>query len=122
MEQKNASGQFGKLIFACCGGSDVGELADQTARKLTKEGVGQMYCTAGIGGRVSKIMKTTEAAERILAIDGCPLNCVKNTLQYAGFNKFSHLEMTDLGFVKGKSPATEENIAKAAEKGKELLA
>jgi hypothetical protein len=30
--------------------------------------------------------------------------------------------MTDLGFVKGKSPATEENIAKAAEKGRELLA
>ena len=81
-----------------------------------------MYCTAGIGGRISKIMKTTESAERILAIDGCPLNCAKNTLQNAGFNKFSHLQMTDIGFVKGSSPATEENINKAAEKGKELLA
>jgi uncharacterized metal-binding protein len=110
-----------KLIFACCGGSDLGEIADLTARKLTKEGVGQMYCTAGIGGRVAKVMKTTESAETILAIDGCPFNCVKNSLEKAGFNKFSHLQITDLGFVKGSSPANEENINKAAQKAKEIM-
>jgi uncharacterized metal-binding protein len=121
MEQKNSTGQFKKLIFACCGGSDVGEIADQTARKLTKDGIGQMYCTAGLGGRVSKVLKTTEAAEKILVIDGCPFNCAKNSLLNAGFNKFSHLQITDLGFVKGSSPATEENINKAAAKAKEIF-
>jgi uncharacterized metal-binding protein len=121
MEQKGLSGQFQKLIFACCGGSDVGEIADMAARKLTKDGIGQMYCTAGIGGRVSKIMKTTESAGKILAIDGCPLNCVKNSLQQAGFNKFSHLQVTDLGITKGSSPATEENVAKVAAKAVEMI-
>jgi uncharacterized metal-binding protein len=121
MEQKSVPLQFNKLIFACCGGSDLGEIADKTARKLTKDGVGQMFCTAGLGGRVGKVMKTTESAEKILAIDGCPFNCTKNSLLNAGFNKFSHLQITDLGFVKGSSPATEENVNKAAAKAKEIF-
>ena len=110
-----------KLIFACSGAADVGAIADQAARKLTKEGVGKMFCTVGIGGRVSGIMKTTESADKILAIDGCPLNCVKNSLELAGFNKFEHLQLAQLGLEKCSSPATEENISKVVAKGKEML-
>ena len=110
-----------KLIFACSGAADVGAISDQAARKLAKEGIGKMFCTAGIGGRVSGIMKTTESAERILAIDGCPLNCVKNSLQQAGFNQFDHLQLADLGLDKCNSPVTEENISKVAIKGKEMI-
>jgi len=66
-----------KLIFACSGGSDVGKISDEAARLLTKEGKGKMFCLAGIGGRVSGIMASTEAAAKMLAIDGCPLDCAK---------------------------------------------
>jgi len=111
-----------KLIFACSGAADVGAIADQTARKLTKEGAGKMYCTAGIGGRVSGIMATTGAAAKILAIDGCPLSCAKNTLLQAGFDRFEHLQLADLGMEKGKTPPTPENIAKAAAAGAPKLA
>ena len=38
-----------KLIFPCSGGSDVGEITDRAARKVTIEGAGKMYCLAGIG-------------------------------------------------------------------------
>ena len=110
-----------RLIFACSGAADVGEIADKAARQLMKEGVGMMFCTAGIGGHVSGIMKTTESAERILAIDGCPLNCVKNTLEKAGFNEFEHIRLADLGLEKCSSPVTEENISKVAAKGKEMM-
>jgi len=110
-----------KLIFACSGAADVGAIADQAARKLTKEGVGKMFCTVGIGGRVSGIMKTVESADKILAIDGCPLNCVKNSLELAGFKQFEHLQLADLGLEKCSSPVTEENISKVVTKGKEML-
>ncbi len=110
-----------KLIFACSGAADVGAVADQAARKMTNDGAGKMFCMAGIGGQVSGIMKTTEAAEAILAIDGCPLNCVKNSLENAGFTKFSHLQLADLGLEKGKTAVSEENIAKVSVKGTELL-
>lgn len=111
-----------KLIFACSGAADVGAIADQAARKMTTEGIGKMFCMAGIGGRVSGIMKTTESADRILAIDGCPLNCVKSSLELAGFKEYDHLQLADLGLSKGGSPATEENINKVVAKGKEILA
>lgn len=111
-----------KLIFACSGAADVGAIADQAARKMTQEGLGKMFCMAGIGGRVSGIMKTTESADRILAVDGCPLNCVKNSLELAGFKQFKHLQPADLGLEKCSSPVTEENINKVVAKGKEMLA
>ncbi|MFH1616386.1 MAG: putative zinc-binding protein [Planctomycetota bacterium] len=124
MAQENSCECSGgpKLIFACSGAADVGAIADQAARKLTKEGIGKMFCTVGIGGRVSGIMKTTESADKILAIDGCPLNCVKNSLELAGFKKFQHLQLADLGLEKCNSPVTEGNINKVVAKGKEMLA
>ena len=110
-----------KLIFACSGAADVGAIADQAARKMTKEGIGKMFCTAGIGGRASGIMKTTESAGKILIIDGCPLSCAKNTLEKAGFNKFVHFTLSDLGFEKHSCPVTEDNIDKVVAKGKEMM-
>lgn len=110
-----------KLIFPCSGGADTGELTDQAARKLTKDGLGKMYCLAGIGGRISGIMTSTENAAKILAIDGCPLNCARKTLEEAGFKKFEHLTLADIGFQKGQSPANEENVAKVVEKAGKLL-
>jgi uncharacterized metal-binding protein len=99
------------LIFACSGAADVGAISDKAARKLTADGAGKMYCLAGIGGRVSGILKTTQEAEKILAIDGCPLDCTKLSLEEAGFTEFEHMIVTDLGLDKGKSPATDENVA-----------
>ena len=94
----------------------MGEIADKAARKLTISGAGKMYCLAGIGGQVSGIMKTTEAAGSVLVIDGCPVDCGKKTLENAGFSGFRHMRVTDLGMEKGKSPATDERIVAVVEK------
>lgn len=124
MAEKNACAcsSAPKLIFACSGAADVGEVADHAARKLRDEGAGKMFCLAGIGGRVSGIMKTTEAAERILAIDGCPLSCAKNCLEQAGFTEFEHLQLADLGMTKGSTEVSDANVAKAAGVGAARLA
>jgi len=109
-ENKNVCSGGPTLIFSCSGAADVGEISDRAARKLSKEGAGAMFCLAGLGGKVEPIMKKTASASKILAIDGCNLDCVKLCLQEAGFNEFEHLRVTELGMEKGKSPATEENI------------
>lgn len=109
------------MIYACSGSSDVGEISDRAARKLTRDGVGKMTCIAGIGGHVGALIDIANAAESILAIDGCPQNCAKKTLEHAGYHDFLHLGVYDLGLPKGKSPATAENIDKVVKKGKELL-
>lgn len=110
-----------RLIFACSGAADVGEVADRAARELTKNGVGKMFCLAGLGGRVAGIMKKTREASDILAIDGCDLDCTKNCLEQAGFTRFRHLRITDLGMEKGQTPGIEENVVKVVAKGKEIV-
>jgi uncharacterized metal-binding protein len=109
------------IVYACSGCSDAGELADKIARQLSREGAAEMSCLAGIGGRVKSLVRKGEQAERILVVDGCPLNCAAHTLRLAGFNKFDHLELHKLGFRKGSCPVTEERIAVGVEAGKEIL-
>ncbi len=111
-----------KLIFACSGAADVGEVADQAARKLTREDVGSMFCLAGVGGKIPGILKTTQAADTILAIDGCAIHCVKHCLEQAGFSKFKHLSLAEIGMKKGNTPATDETIDRVAQAGADLLA
>ncbi len=120
-QTKCACGSAPKLIFTCSGSSDVGAIADQAARKLTKDGMGKMYCLAGIGGRVSGIMASTKSAAMILSIDGCPINCARKTLELAGFKKIEHLALSDIGLQKGQSPVTPENIEKVVQKAMPLL-
>ena len=121
MSKECACGEAPRLIFACSGAADVGAIADRAARKLAAEGAGRMYCLAGIGGRIPGIVKTTESASAILAIDGCPLDCAKACLEEAGIRSFAHLRVTDLGMEKGKTPVTEAAVETAARKGRELL-
>jgi len=109
------------LIFSCSGAADTGAISDMAARKLTKEGIGKMYCLAGIGGNISGIIETTKAADQILAINGCSVACTKKLLERNGFNEFKYFQVTDLGLKKGKSPVNKENINKTFNKGKELL-
>jgi len=123
MDQKSSPQCCGgtELIFACSGAADVGEIADRAARKLTKEGTGRMFCLAGVAARKDGIMKTTETASKIAAIDGYSLDCVKKCLELAGFKKFAHLRVTDLGFEKGQAAVTDENVATVAQRGASFL-
>jgi len=109
------------LIFACSGAADVGKIADLAARQLNEKGAGKMSCLAGVGGRVKVLMDVTKAAQTILVIDGCPLQCGRNTLEQAGFRKFEHVRLSDLGMEKGKTPATPEHVEKVAEQARMRL-
>jgi uncharacterized metal-binding protein len=110
-----------KLIFPCSGAADVGEIADRAARRLSKEGAGKMYCLAGVGGHIEDMLLNVQAAGRILAIDGCPKDCARQTLAHAGFTDVAHLRVTDAGFAKGASPATDERIDVVVAKARPLL-
>ena len=121
MSASCACGGAPSLLFACSGAADVGEIADQAVRLASKNGDGKMFCLAGIGGRVSGIVKSTEAAAKIVAVDGCPLNCARKTLEEAGFANFAHIQLGDMGFAKGQSPATSQALGVVADKIKAVL-
>jgi uncharacterized metal-binding protein len=121
VNQQDSSVKPSPLIFACSGAADVGAMADLAARKLQREGVGKMYCLAGIGGGVAGIIDTVKAATEILLIDGCPVDCAKKTFDKTGIGFYKYLRITDLGFQKGKSVVSEQAIDTVVQKCRESL-
>ena len=96
-EIKCACDSTNVALFSCSGASNVGQLSNQLAIELTENGIGNMMCAVGIGGQVAGLLRSAEGCDRIIAIDGCPLNCTKKTLELAGLEVNRHILVTDLG-------------------------
>ncbi len=110
------------VVYACSGCSDAGELADRIARRLTRDGVAEMSCLAGVGGQVKHLVAVAKNAGRVVVIDGCPINCARKTLELAGVTQVEHVELHRLGLRKGDCPVTEENIALGVEAARSKIA
>jgi len=121
MNVKLADDSQSRLIFACSGASDVGHLTDRAARALAREGVGRMYCLAGIGGQVESMLATTRAAKKVLVIDGCEQECGRKTLKQAGFDRLIHLKLADVGFQKGKTSGKPGEVNLITQEATDLL-
>lgn len=69
------------LLFACSGGSNVGQISNEVARKLTIENRGVMFCLAGLGGDVEPLLGSMSAELRIRRINHDSRNCLPGTDQ-----------------------------------------
>jgi len=90
------------MILACSGGSNVGQLSNQAAVELTREGFGKMFCLAGIGGQLSGFVQSAKDVPQMMAIDGCPVGCAKAILEQANVPLENYIVVTELGIEKNK--------------------
>lgn len=90
------------MILACSGGSNVGQLSNQAALELTREGFGKMFCLAGIGGQLSGFVQSARDVPAMVAIDGCAVGCAKAILKQAQVPLRHYLVLTDEGIEKNK--------------------
>lgn len=100
-----------RVVYACSGCADVGEIADQVARKLRKDGFAtpKASCLAGIGAGLQTFIDAAKAAEEVITIDGCPVYCAKKIVENAGLTPVAIL-LTEMGCEKGSTPATPELV------------
>ena len=119
MNRQNSScncGSEGKniLIYSCSGlGSNVGQLSNAAACRLTDEGFGSGSCLAGVGGSIEKIVGTGKSADRRIVIDGCPLACGKKIIEAHGLALDRYVVITDLGIEKVPGPDYNEHDLEA---------
>jgi len=119
---KCGCGTANVAIFPCVGASNVGQLSNRIAIELDNKGIGNLMCTVGIGARAPGLMKSAEASDKIIAIDGCPVNCASKTLELAGFKVDSHIIISELGIKKTKDKDLKENeVSEVLEKTLEIL-
>ncbi len=107
-ETKCACGSANVAIFPCAGAANIGQLSNRIAIELEKQGIGTLMCTAGIGARAPGLMKSAEASDRIITIDGCPLNCASKTLELAGFKPDRQIVISEFGIKKSKERDLED--------------
>ena len=88
------------LIYSCSGCSSAAQMANYIAVQLDRKGIAEMSCIAGVGGNVKKLVKTALSGREIIAVDGCPLACVKACLANHGILPSKHFQLTDLGVNK----------------------
>lgn len=116
METHSSQEPGSALIFACAGGSNVGQMSNEAAIALEKAGVGKLFCLAGVGGHVEGIMEKTRAAACTIAIDGCDIDCARKTLEAAGIAPSVHVVITQLGIEKAKTyEYPEENVCRTVD-------
>ena len=121
-ETKCACGSANVAIFPCVGAANVGQLSNRIAIELEKQGIGNLMCTAGIGARAPGLMKSAEASDRIIAINGCPVNCASKTLELAGFKVDRQIVISELGIKKSKEKdLKDQEVADTLGKVMEIL-
>lgn len=88
------------LIYSCSGCSNVAQMANHIALELTRRGYGEMSCIAGVGGNVPSLVNKAKRANRILALDGCHLHCVKSCLANHDIVADYHVTLSEYGHRK----------------------
>jgi uncharacterized metal-binding protein len=96
------------MILACSGASNVGQLSNQAAVELTREGFGQMFCLAAIGAHLPKFVRYAKNVPAMVAIDGCSLGCIRAILEHAEVPLGKYIVLTELGFEKNMNTILEE--------------
>lgn len=68
------------LVYSCLGCSSVAQMANYVAIRLDRRRHAEMPCIAGVGGDVPSLVRIAKSGRPIIAIDGCPLHCVRGCL------------------------------------------
>lgn len=103
------------MVFACSGGgANVGQISNNAALEITKEGKAKMYCLAGLGGHVPGIVDATKQARKIIVVDGCPVSCAKKLVEHAGLSIDDYIVVTeeDIEKTPGKFDIKDEEVNK----------
>jgi len=88
------------LIYSCSGASSAAQMANWIAIQLDRRGLAEMSCIAGVGGGVDALVKKAASAQTIIAVDGCPLDCVEVCLKRAGLKSTHHFDLSSMGVPK----------------------
>ncbi|MFQ3549053.1 MAG: putative zinc-binding protein [Armatimonadota bacterium] len=88
------------VFLACSGGSNVGQITNEVAKKMDVEGKGKFFCLAGVGGHISGMIASVNGADDVVVLDGCTVACAKKIMENADINDYHYIVVTNLGIEK----------------------
>jgi len=94
------------LVYSCSGCSSAAQMANYVAICLDRAGLAEMSCIAGVGADIPRFVRQVTSGRPILALDGCPLACVRECLKRHGVAPDRYLQLSEQGVKKryGEDP------------------
>lgn len=103
----NNTGVPKNALFVCFGCmSNVGTLtgvAGLEAVKRSEPGKAGIFCLAGLATDAKTVIEKTEAAQRIVTVDGCPLNCARKLVERSGYTPDETLMLVESAGIQKRS-------------------
>lgn len=87
-------------LFLCHGSANVGQLGNDAARELFKEGKLKIACIAAVGAHNPGFIKPFQSGKTVFCVDGCSERCASRTLEYGNIPVVNSMVVTDLGIEK----------------------
>jgi len=110
-------------FLPCSGGSNCGQITNQVAIKLDEEGVGHIYCLAGVAAHIDGMVESARGAKRLVALDGCQVACAKKAIEHARLTVTDWICVTEAGVTKNHQfKLAKDDIDLIVRKTKESLA
>lgn len=93
-------------LFVCFGClSNVGTLTGLAGLEVVRQlgpDKASIFCLGGLATEVPTVLEKTRAAEQIITVDGCPMNCALKIVERAGFAPHRVINLVqDCGLKKG---------------------
>ncbi|WP_123537522.1 putative zinc-binding protein [Halosimplex salinum] len=101
------------LVYSCSGCSSAAQMANDIAVRLDRERIAEMSCIAGVGGDVAPLVTTATSGRPMVVIDGCPLECARESLEGHGVTPDSHVNLAERGVAKEYHTEYDEEQAEA---------
>jgi len=99
------------MVLPCAGAANVGQLSNQAALELVREGYCRPFCLAAIGAHKKGYVRAAKEAELRIVIDGCNVGCAKGILEQENIAPDVYIIISDLGIEKAMVPIRAEDVA-----------
>lgn len=102
MAKEQCSRNDKPLVYSCSGCSSAAQMANDIALRLDRADIAEMSCIAGVGGDVPSLVKVAKSGRKIIALDGCILECAKSCLKKQAVEPNIHHVLAEYGVKKRK--------------------
>jgi uncharacterized metal-binding protein len=100
------------MVLSCAGAANVGQLSNQAAVELVREGYCRPFCLAAIGAHKKGYVRAAKEADSRVVIDGCSVGCARIMLEQENITPDLYIVVTELGIEKAMSPFEAQDLGR----------
>lgn len=90
-----------RFVVSCSGGSNVGQVANLLAVKMTQQGLASMTCLSALGAHLPDYIEKVKDTN-LVVLDGCPVACARKVIEHIGLKNYTYFVVSEMGVEKVK--------------------